>query len=165
MSKPLIILPSEVCALCGQTFENEELVLVESGDVEPMRKDPSCLVFTPDWKKKDAHKIVNLVVHVHHFQCYYDRMTQLGMGWCDRESDRFCSSCNHDFMPGSPNHNPLISRWAYRYSVGGIGRHLYFEVDIDIPRQSIMCFECTVTVYGEGNKIKGDRRLYDHLNR
>lgn len=157
MSNQLIISPSDLCTWCQQRLgEEEELVLVESGQVKPMKKDPQCLMFIPDWKSPEAHLIVSITVHVFHFQCYYDAMTRLGLEWYDRISDRYCASCYHDFKN---------DRWAFRCTVGGIGRHLEFEVDINIPRPSIMCVPCTTALFGHGDKEEGDARIHKHLDK
>lgn len=150
----MIFHPNKPCVWCGQEVGGEELVLLESGEVRPMVKDPDHLMFVPDWKKPKRN--LNLCINAFHFQCFYTSMTELGMEWGDRTTDRYCSSCTHDFR------TPF--RHAHRCTIGEIGPGDVFEADIRIPRSFLMCTKCVCRVVGGGDEEAGDARIYAHLN-
>jgi hypothetical protein len=152
----LVLKHTDTCNWCRDDLGDEELVLIESGQVKSMKKDPSCLVFSADWILPIELQPEFTVVFAGHFGCFHSIMNRLNLGWGDRVNDHRCSSCDHHFS---------TDRWAFRCSIGGISRDQDFDIDIEIPRKVVMCAACMAKVFGRGNKNVGDKRLYEHAQR
>ena len=59
----------DVCGICGEFLLNDDrpLTMVESGRMDPMKKDPSFLTFFPDSLSKDRSVVEEALIDV--FPC------------------------------------------------------------------------------------------------
>jgi len=150
----LIMKPTDSCQWCKQEFAKEELVMIESGQVLPMKKDPSKLRFYADWQRPPKEQPLSVVVKVFHFECFFHTMERLDLGWFIRSEEKLCAACDHRFKD---------DRWGFQYTVGSVGDGGDFEQDISIPDRPLMCSRCTSLVFGHGDEEAGDRRIHQHL--
>jgi hypothetical protein len=144
--------PGEPCALCGEEFGFErELVLVESGAMEPMRKDPSYVKFVPDHSnEQDLVAMEEATVRLFHADCFIDRVRR--REWSSN-SPLACDLCCKEFLH-------QLHRWAFRLQIGSAD----FETGIFCPEDdarnvAIVCPACLMQELGEGYEDEGELLL------
>lgn len=133
-----------VCTLCGEHLlgEDRPLIMVESGQMQPMKRDPSFLKFVPDHgNEDDLMAEEDAMVEVFHAECLVSRARQGGWG---RFSPTQCDVCEAQFLEDIP-------RWAFRLRIGGVD----FETSIFLPEEdpanvAILCPPCFEFQIGEG---------------
>jgi hypothetical protein len=141
--------PYENCGICGSPFADRELVLVESGQFLPMKKDPNSMRFKTDWKRPADDRPETAVMRLVHFdRCFITLFDRAGLLWRSDPSPHKCHACGHSFRK---------DRWAFRYTVGELNADMDFDPDPEIPFKGILCSKCTMAVFGE----KQNRRVYD----
>jgi len=144
--------PARRCAFCCETFgveDEREFVLVESGQMIPMRRDPKHLRFQPDHSNEWDKKLQNhAVLEFYHADCFLDRMR--GAEW-GSYSPNACDLCEADFRR---------SRWAFRVRLG----RQDFESGIFVPledqrNETVLCPGCIFEGFGEGDMEEGELLL------
>lgn len=136
--------PEENCALCGEPLLDEhKLVLVESGEMRPMKRDPEFLRFVPDRDRalgSDEDAILSLF-HVH---CVLERF-DLHLNWGE-EASRECW-CEKKFASRSR---------VYFMQVGSVDLDtLVFVPDGGEKSTGLVCANCAHEGFGEGDLEEG----------
>lgn len=132
------------CPICGAELVDGDspLIMVESGRMDPMKRDPNFLKFVPDHSNEDdLLAIEEAMVEVFHAECLVSRARQDGWG---RFSPTRCDVCEAQFLEDIP-------RWAFRLRIGGMD----FETGIFVPEDAaenvaILCPPCFERQLGEG---------------
>lgn len=137
--------PCECCPLCGYEFADDPLVLVESGEVRPMRKDPSFLHFLADWR---TEAVDSPVLKIFHFHCFQQLVS--GEEWKVDPESWECHTCDHDFRQ---------DRFAFQVLLGNLDGDFQFVPDPEVNQQGIMCINCTLDAFGEGDRDEGELLL------
>jgi len=137
--------PDESCALCGEPLLDENnLVLVESGRMVPMKKDERFLTFVPDrnGRPDDCNHAVLSLFHAHclltRFDLKIDWNENKGWhcGWCERSLKKF-------------------DRAIY-LRVGTIDEDTLVFVPNEREKSTgIMCADCAYEGFGEGDMEEG----------
>lgn len=138
----------ETCPLCGFEFAEDPLILVESGSVVRMRKDPTFLHFLADWRLPDREQPPGTVLSVFHFHCF--QQLAGGEEWKVDPEPWQCHTCDHDFRK---------ERYAFQVTTGNLDRDSKFVPDPEVNQQGILCSTCTMDVFGEGNRDEGELLL------
>jgi len=144
--------PDHSCAFCGEPFgieDEREFVLVESGQMTPMRKDPHCLRFSADHSSEyDAKLRRHAVLEFYHADCFIDRFLRSEWG---ANSPTSCDLCGVDFRR---------VRWAFRVRLGRQDFETGIFVPLEDPRnETILCPECITEGFGEGDTEEGELLL------
>jgi hypothetical protein len=126
----LLVARDSVCTLCDEFLSGEgrPLTLVESGRMEPMRKDPSFLKFVPDDHETDDTVVEDVLFHT---ECIVD--AALANGWCGSAPGR-CDACGERFLHDIP-------RYAFRLRSGDVFGDV-FAVDQKPSNMAILCVDC-----------------------
>jgi len=153
MSETIFVInPSFVCPFCGERFgddEERELVLIESGQLKPMKRDPDWLVFLSDHDNEHDTKLQKeAVVEYYHADCLIDRMR--GCEW-GSNAPHACDLCEGSFHR---------SRWAFRIQLGRYDKETSCFVPIeDVNNEAILCPNCLAEGFGEGDVEEGELLL------
>jgi hypothetical protein len=147
-----VINPNFHCAFCGERFgcdPDRELIIVESGQMVPLRKDPSWLRFFPDHDNEREPELQDsAVVEYYHAECFIDRMR--GCEW-GLNAPVACDLCGKDFHR---------FRWAFRMM---LGRQDYetscFVPMSDTNNEAMLCPSCICEGFGEGDIEEGELLL------
>ncbi len=141
LSKILSI--DELC-ICGRRLGEDTLILIESGQMLPSKRDERFLRFYPDWKLPADHwpdpgnpeSVLRTAVH---FECFRERFNEADLVWRANPRIDECNVCSLDFHK---------TRWAHRYTMGEIidGD---FEPDPEMPRKGIVCGFCAEAISRE----------------
>jgi hypothetical protein len=123
--------------ICGSKLGEDTLVLIESGQMLPLTKDPNFLKFVPDWKLPnhkwpepgDPTSIVRRLVH---FDCFHERFNQKNVTWKISPKPNECHICGLDFHK---------TKWAHRYTIGDLD-HDTFSPDPEFPLRGVVCGFC-----------------------
>ena len=156
MATEAVIDPEELCALCGRKYGGDELILLEFGQMLPMRKDPRFLRFQADSvlpQKEWAHKVVT---HVYHFDCVYALIRLNEISFVSNPSACNCYICGHDFHK---------DRWAFKLTAGGINLGI-FEPDSELPLDGclgVICSYCTQNMFDDSEFELQMRELADKM--
>jgi hypothetical protein len=122
--------------MCGDTLlgEDRPLIMVESGRMDPMKRDPSFLRFVTDYTNEDdPAAIEEALVDVFHAECLVSRARQGGWG---RFSPAQCDVCEAHFLEDIP-------RWAFRLRIGGVDfETAIFSPEEDPANVAILCPPC-----------------------
>jgi hypothetical protein len=126
----LVVERDSVCTLCEEFLSGEgrPLTLVESGRMEPMRKDPSFLKFVPDDQDADDTVVEEVLFHT---ECIVEHA--LEAGWCGAMPGR-CDACGERFLHDIP-------RYAFRMRSGDVFDGT-FAVDPKPANMAVLCTEC-----------------------
>jgi len=124
----------DVCTICGEYLlgDDRPLTLVESGRMDPMKKDPSFLKFIPDYLCEDSQESEDALVDVFHTECVIANAIEGDWG---RFSPLQCDACEARFLRDIP-------RWAFRFRVGGVDLEGFFVADRNPANSAILCPEC-----------------------
>lgn len=129
--EPYHIQEDETCSMCGEFLlgDDRPLTMVESGRMDPMKKDPSFLKFTPDSLTDDAE---DALIEVYHAECIIESAIEGDWG---RFSPLQCDSCSKRFLREIP-------KWAFRFRIGGVDPVGLFVIDKNPANSAILCTEC-----------------------
>lgn len=137
--------PADKCIFCGEEFEldcERELVLLESGEMIPMKKDPGYLRFQPGPTAPDG------VVEFYHADCFIDRFRRTEWG---QNSPLGCDLCDASFKR---------TKYAFRARLGLHDFETGLFDALDDPRNStLLCPECLSEGFGEGDIEEGELLL------
>lgn len=151
MEECFVVNPTLRCNFCHEKFEldDRELVLVESGQMRNMRKDPSFLYFYPDHDDDNEEKLRrSAVVEIYHADCLIDRMR--GTEW-GSNAPLACDLCGFNFRK---------ARWAFRIKLGRQDFETGIFIPLDDPRnQTMLCPNCIMEGFGEGDIEEGELLL------
>jgi hypothetical protein len=138
----------DVCTLCGEFLLDDDrpLTIVESGRMDPMKRDPSFLKFVPDHLSTDSTVVAEALVSVFHTECL---LTNVREGSWGRFSPQQCDACERHFLKEIP-------RWAFRLRVGGVGLDEVFIVDLNPANLAILCPDCFRIQIGEEEEEEGE---------
>jgi len=124
------------CMMCGEPLlgEGSSLVMVESGQMGPMKRDPSFLKFTPDFtNENDLTAMDEAAVNVYHTECLVARAWQGGWG---RFSPIRCDFCEKQFLEE-------LERWAFRLRIGDVDYETaIFMHDENAANVAVFCSRC-----------------------
>jgi hypothetical protein len=136
------ILSTEALCICGKRLGEDTLVLIESGQMLPSKKDNRFLRFHPDWslpadkwnEPGDPESVLRKVVH---FECLRERFNITDKTWRGDPQVNECHICDRSF---------LSCKWAHRYTVGEIVNGI-FEQDLEMPNwKGIVCSFCAEVI-------------------
>lgn len=138
------ILSTEDLCLCGKRLGDDTLILIESGQMRPSKRDGRFLRFYPDWQLPasewispgDPESVLRTAVH---FECFREQFNDAGMSWSAAPQLNKCQICFLDFH---------VSRRAHRYSMGEIING-NFELDPEMPVRGIVCCFCAEVITQE----------------
>lgn len=151
MEECFAVRPTQRCSFCHNPFEldERELVLVESGQLRPMRKDPAFLFFIPDHDDENEDELrEHAVVEIYHADCLIDKMR--GTEW-GSNSPAACDLCGVHFRK---------TRWAFRIKLGRPDFETGIFVPLDDARNAtLLCPECIMEGFGEGDSEEGELLL------
>lgn len=124
----------DICTICGDYLlgDDRPLTLVESGRMDPMKKDPSFLKFSPDWLNKSRAVVEDSLADVFHAECVIASAIDGDWG---RFSPLQCDACEARFLKDIP-------RWAFRFRIGGVDLGGFFIADRNLANSAILCPEC-----------------------
>lgn len=132
----------ELC-FCGRALGEETVILIESGQMLPSKKDNRFLRFHPDWtlpgsrwsSRGDVSSVLRKVVH---FDCFVEQFNEADTVWLANPRQNCCHVCSLDFTK---------ARWAHRYTLGTIEEDL-FVPDPEMPknRNGIVCGFCAEAI-------------------
>jgi hypothetical protein len=134
----------DFCPICGEELMDGDrlLVMVESGQMDTMKRDPNFLKFIPDHSnEEDLMAMEEATVSLLHADCLVSQARQEGWG---RFSPTRCDVCEAQFLEDIP-------RWAFRLRIGGFD----FDSGAFIPEDAaenvaILCPPCFEFQLGEG---------------
>lgn len=123
----------DVCTMCEYALliDDRPLTMIESGRMEPMKKDPSFLKFVPDHSNADPDIAVDGFVDVLHTECLVNNIMD---SW-RRRDPLCCDCCGSRFLKEIP-------RWAFRLRIGGVALDNTFVADSDPANLAILCPSC-----------------------
>lgn len=128
--------PYDLCSLCGVEYlvDDQPLLLVESGIMSPMKRDPSFLRFIPDHSRKDDLLLKEeAVIILYHADCLITRV--MHAEW-ESNSPAGCDLCGRRFLDEAP-------RWAFRLKMGESDFETGIFIANDNPNhESILCADC-----------------------
>ena len=133
MDEGLLIVSSDSeFPVCGDLLLDDDrlLTLVESGKMEPMKKDPSFLKFVPD-SLGTEEEAEDSVVNVYHAECL---IATAQYEWGNFGPQQ-CAACGKIFLEEIP-------RWAFRFQLGGVGLDEAFVADVDPASSAMICHTC-----------------------
>jgi hypothetical protein len=147
-----VINPSFLCSFCSERFGSDgdrELVLVESGQLLTMKKDPRWLWFLPDHNNDREPQLQReAVVEYYHADCFIDKMR--GCEW-GINAPTHCDLCEKDFR---------TSRWAFRIRLGHQDAETSCFVPLeDASNEALLCPNCIAEGFGEGCIEEGELLL------
>ena len=137
--------PDDNCALCGEPLLDENnLVLIESGEMAPMRKDPRFLRFKPD-RDRGPDTPSYGTISLFHVHCVLTRGDARLLDWSE-ESSKICL-CERPFR---------ADQQAYALVVGKVDEDILVFVPNDEDKSCrILCEECTADSIGDGDMEEG----------
>ena len=96
---------SDTCTICGETAldDGRPIMVVDSGKMEPMRRDPAFLKFTSDKLNHVTQTTADALVDVFHAECLVSCVGD-DLGKC---SPQQCDGCEARFLKDTP-------KWAFR---------------------------------------------------
>ena len=128
--------PHDCCSLCGEEYlvDDNPLLLVESGVMEPMKRDPNFLRFKPDHNNEDDLLAMDeAAVILYHADCLITRVMDKDWG---SHSPSGCDLCGNRFLDDIP-------RWAFRLRIGSTDFETgIFVADDSANCESIICASC-----------------------
>lgn len=124
----------DACSICGEFLLDDDrpLTMVESGRMDPMKKDPSFLKFSPDSLSEDCAVVEDALTDVFHAECIIASAIDNGWG---RFSPLQCDACEARFLKDIP-------RWAFRFRIGGVDLAGFFVADRNSANSAVLCPEC-----------------------
>lgn len=151
---------SDTCTICGETSldDGRPIVIVDSGRMEPMRRDPAFLKFTSD-KLNNIQKVADALVDVVHAECL---VACVGDDW-GKCGPQQCDGCEARFLKDTP-------KWAFRLRVGSANSFSgAFVADENAANSAIICPGCfelylgDEELYEEGLATQQRRRVGGHI--
>jgi len=133
----------DVCTKCGDYLLREDrplVIVVESGVMNPMKKDPSFLRFVPDYLNSNISIADDAFTDIFHADCLLEHI----QGSWGKFSPAQCDACEDRFLKDVP-------REAYRLRLGQIDfRTSAFLADDDPSNGAILCPYCFDYHVGDG---------------
>lgn len=138
--------PDESCALCGEPLlEENNLVVIESGEMSRMRRDPRFLTFKPDRNTNDPDTPNYATTSIFHFHCVMSLADSRLLDWSD-EAARACL-CERLFR---------AEQQVYRLTVGTVDEDtLVFVPSNEDKSHRLVCEECIAEILGDGDLEEG----------
>jgi hypothetical protein len=143
--QPRPTVTTEELCLCGKPLGDGTLILIESGQMLPSRKDARFLRFYPDWtlpsgRWSDPYEPESVLYRAIHIECFIEHFNQADVVWRTDPKTNECQVCSLNFE---------TNRWAHRYTPGQIERGT-FEPDLEMmPRKGIVCCRCAQVIAQE----------------
>jgi len=140
--------PDQPCGFCLEEFGCDfELVAVISGQMLPMRRDPSHLFFLPDWRNPNRRVREGSVVEFFHLHCFLTRVGDQREVWKHPHGRWECGLCPENFRR---------NKYAFQFQIGRID----FESGIFDPfdhqaNLGLLCADCVTFNFGEGDHEEG----------
>ena len=137
--------PDLSCPFCHHAYTGErELVMVEAGEIQLGRKSRRP-VFLP---REDESG--ELTINWYHLDCYLTRL-DFNTSNLPKDSDELCSCCGNSLFE---------SRWVFRIRIGLVDPHNHSFVPFkDDQNLGLLCVDCALDGFGEGNYEEGERVL------
>jgi hypothetical protein len=137
MRTPATELSSNELCFCGKRLGEETLILIESGQMLPSRKDEKFLRFYPDWtlpgdRWSQPYDVSSVLRRAVHFDCFVENFNQTDKVWLIDPKPNECHICGLDFRK---------ARWAHRYTLGDIDQDS-FVPDPEMPKRGVVCGFC-----------------------
>lgn len=155
MTMPIIhngecyIQQSDTCTICGETAldDGRPIMVVDSGKMEPMRRDPAFLKFASDRLNYDTKTSADALVDVFHAECLVECV---GDDW-GKCSPQQCDGCEAHFLKDTP-------KWAFRLRVGNADSFSgTFVANEDSANSAIICPGCFEFYLGNEEIYEGGR--------
>jgi hypothetical protein len=127
------ILQNDTCCICGEVVlgDGQLIVMVDSGRMVPMKRDPAFLKFASD-SLNDEAQADDIFVDVLHAECL---VSCVEADW-GKFSPQQCDGCEARFLKDTP-------KWAFRFRVGSAADYSgIFVAGKDPANNAILCPDC-----------------------
>ncbi len=140
---------NDACTICGGAVLDDgwPMVVVESGKMIPMRRDPSFLRFTPDYLSDELQVVEDALIDVFHAEC----LVSCVEGDWGKFGPQQCDGCEASFLKDIP-------RWAFRLRIGNAPDCSGIFVAAEDPaNNAILCPDCFDFYLGNEELYEGYR--------